>query len=395
MKSKDYSGRRHTLSTAVKGGYAVAGFVAMQQTNDSAAPFVQEANFYYLTGIDEPGWLLIVRAEESILVAPDVSEVHRIFDGCLSDEEALLRSGVDRVLSKKDGDALLEGVLRDSDTLGVIGPDPHEEYNSFSSNPAPKQLYERVKASNCSVTDIRLEIAKMRSRKSEAEINAIRHAANATCDAFQQVKKALSSMTYEYNLEAEFTYVFRNQGLTHAYEPIIAGGVNACTLHYSKNSENLPENGLVLIDVGARFNGYAADVTRTYVVGTPSEREVAVHAAVEKAHVAIIDLIKPGLSVKIYHEKVDEIMKTALEGLGLLSSPDDYRKYFPHAVSHGLGLDVHDSLGGPEHFQPGMVLTVEPGIYIPEEGIGVRIEDDILVTETGNENLTSSLSTSL
>jgi Xaa-Pro aminopeptidase len=152
-----------------------------------------------------------------------------------------------------------------------------------------------------------------------------------------------------------------------------------------------------VIDIGARINGYAADVTRTYAI-KPSKRQQAVHAAVQNVHQRIIELLKPGLLVADYARTVDEIMKDALQTLGLLDRRDDettYRKYFPHAVSHGLGVDVHDRLGSPRYFEPGMVITVEPGIYIPEEGIGVRIEDDILITETGHDNLTRKLSTDL
>lgn len=181
----------------------------------------------------------------------------------------------------------------------------------------------------------------------------------------------------------------------YAYEPIVAAGANALTLHYTRNNNPLPKNGLLLIDAAARVGGYCADITRTYAIGTPTAREVAVHAAVEKAHFAIINLIKPGLALSEYQDKSDEIMKEALRSLGLLKKPEDYRKYFPHAISHGLGIDVHESFGGYTEFMPGMVLTVEPGIYIPEEGIGVRIEDDILVTETGNENLSGDLPTGL
>jgi Xaa-Pro aminopeptidase len=124
-------------------------------------------------------------------------------------------------------------------------------------------------------------------------------------------------------------------------------------------------------------------------------RQMQVHDAVEQAHTKIIALLHPGLEIRQYHEQVDEIMKSALDGLGLLRKSEDYRTYFPHAVSHGLGVDVHDALGRPTYFQAGMVLTVEPGIYIPEEAIGVRIEDDILITERGHTNLSGSLSTSL
>lgn len=397
MTQKLYRDRRNTLRARLEHSpYAVVAFDAMQQTNDSSAPFVQEANFLYLTGIEEPGWMLVVDNEgNEALVAPELSEMHRVFDGGLSNEAAQAVSGVQSVVDKREGDALLERLLEDAERFAVIGSNPHEEHFSFVPNPAPGRLHERVKAAAREVLDLRPIVAKLRGRKDEAEIQAIRQAVDATCLAFETVKRSLKSAKHEYNLEAEFTYAFRNVGLTHAYEPIVAAGANACTLHYQKNSAKLPENGLMLMDVGARVNGYAADITRTYAIGAPSEREVAVHAAVEKAHHQIITLLKPGLSIKAYHESVDDIMKAALKSLGLLKKPSDYRKYFPHAISHGLGLDVHDPLGAPKLFEPGMVLTVEPGIYIPEEGIGVRIEDDILITQDGSENLSGHLPTSL
>ncbi len=149
------------------------------------------------------------------------------------------------------------------------------------------------------------------------------------------------------------------------------------------------------MDVGAFYGGYAADISRTYVKGEPTKRQAAVHQAVEVAHHRIIKLIEPMLSVEEYQRSVDKIMKEALDSIGLQSDDTGLRKYFPHAISHGLGIDVHDSLGAPKYFETNMVLTVEPGIYIPEENIGVRIEDDILVTANGRKNLSAALSTGL
>jgi Xaa-Pro aminopeptidase len=152
------------------------------------------------------------------------------------------------------------------------------------------------------------------------------------------------------------------------------------------------------MDVGAEVDGYAADITRTYAKGKPTKRQTQIHEVVRAAHHDIIDIIEPGLSIEDYLKQVDTRMKRALMEVGLLkyeNDTDTYRKYFPHAISHGLGIDVHDSLGGAKYFEPNMVLTVEPGIYIPEEGIGVRIEDDILVTESGNRNVSAKLSTEL
>ena len=165
-----------------------------------------------------------------------------------------------------------------------------------------------------------------------------------------------------------------------------------------QNDDKLRPRELLLLDIGARVDGYAADITRTYAVGEPTKRQIEVHEAVETAQKEIIGLLQPNLSVEQYQKDVDRVMSKALQSLGLMHGVDDeknYRKYFPHAVSHGLGVDVHDSLGGPRMLVPGMVLTVEPGIYIPEEKIGVRIEDNILITEKGHVNLSARLSSSL
>lgn len=395
MNPATYQSRRLKL-THSDGLVLIKAFDALQQTNDSSAPFVQEANFLYLTGVTEPGWLLIIDNEsKSTLVSPDISEIHRIFDGGLSDEMAQKISGVDQVISKKDGDALLEKLFVQETVAYVLGADPHEQDFSFVANPAPKQLFDYAKNHAKKVTDIRIDLAKLRGIKDASEVSKIQQAVNLTCESFEYIKQSLQNLDNEYNIEAEFSYAFKNAGADHAYRPIVAAGKNACTLHYQKNTMKLPKHGLVLMDVGAQIDGYCADVTRTYAIGTPSPREIAVHAAVETAHHEIIALLKPGLNVKEYHKRVDEIMKSALKGLGLLVKPTDYRKYFPHAISHGLGIDVHDPLGMPKTFQPGMVLTIEPGIYIPEEGIGVRIEDDILITSSGHENLSGHLLTSL
>ena len=377
----------------------IRAFDAVQQTNDSSAPFIQEANFLYLTGITEPGWIVMIDASgKSTLIAPDISESHRIFDGGLSNEQAQEVSGVDAVMGQKEGLVLMKKLITNSDAVYTLGPNPHEKYFSFAPNPGQKTMYDFVKKHAKEVVNIRKDMAKMRSIKQAEEIETMRRAIDRTCSSFSNVKRLLKSAKHEYTIDAEFTYSFRSIGATHAYEPIVAADKNACTLHYQKNNMELPNNGLILLDVGARVDGYCADITRTYAIGTPTARQVAVHAAVEDAHRRIIKLIKPGGLLTEYQKNVDTIMKDALQSLGLLKSRSDektYRKYFPHAIGHGLGLDVHESLGGFGEFKPGMVLTVEPGIYIPEEGIGVRIEDNILVTNTGYENLSAALPTGL
>lgn len=379
----------------------LTSFDAMQQSRDGAAPFIQEANFYWLTGINEPGWRCIITSDNFYVVAPERDDQHYIFEGGLSDEDAIAISGADTVLTFDEARQLLADLAKTEQTVYTLGEDPHSDYYSFTLNPAPDRLRGELGGIFSEVSDCRVDLAKERALKNSEEIASIEKAIAVTTEAFAEVKRALKDSTVltEYEIEALFSYKIRSAGATgYAYEPIVASGSNALTLHYAKNSDTLPRNGLVLLDVGARADGYAADITRTYAIGEPSQRETAVHAAVERAHVAIIDLIAPGVSIREYHDSVDAIMKTELQSLGLLKDVSDnetYRRYFPHAISHGLGIDVHESLGGFDTFQTGMVLTVEPGIYIPEEGIGVRIEDDILVTPDGRKNLSGHLSTGL
>lgn len=374
----------------------VSANTTMQRVNDMAYPFEQDSNFFYLTGISAADWTLVMDtgSGEEWLIAPDIPEIVRVFDGNLSSEEAAATSGVTTVLSAAEGVKLLRRLRDAYKDVSTVLP-PKARRHSAAANPARARLASRLKRLGFTPIDIRLELSKLRAIKDQDEIVLMKQAAALTMKAFVHAKEVLPKITAENELQAEFDYAFTKAGSSHAYDPIVASGPRACTLHYVANDQPLPKNGLVLIDIGAKIGGYCADVTRTYAIGQPSDRERAVHAAVERTHHEIIALLQPGLAVADYQRRVDDIMQQELKQLGLLRKPTDYRRYFPHAISHGLGIDVHDSLGAPTHFKPGMVLTVEPGIYISEEGIGVRIEDDILITETGSENLTGALSTSL
>lgn len=392
-----FKNNRKTL--AQKGGlYVFGAYTKMQRTLDEAFKFEQEANFWYLTGIEAPDWRVIIDGRKSWLVMPEVDGSHEVFNGSLSAEEALAISGVDDVVKYDDADKLLRDLARQHSLVYSLGDDPYAKYYDFAINPAPKELWRQLSRIFNEVQDARTELARRRAIKQPEEIQAIKRAIRLTNQTFSQVKQHLADFKHEYELEAEFSHAFRLAGAQHAYEPIVASGSNAVTLHYCDNTMAVRKNDLVLMDIGAKVDGYPADVTRTYAVGELSARKREVHEAVRSAQKQIIGLLGPGVSPQEYSEAVDEIMKQRLAELGLLEDKfdnDKYRRYFPHAISHGLGVDVHDSLGSPLEFKPGMVLTVEPGIYIPEEGIGVRIEDDILITDSGHQNLSSSLATEL
>lgn len=398
MNSDFFTANRTALMQHfVDGVIVLTAYDALQKQSDTAHVFEQESNLWYLSGVTRPGWRLVIdnAKDESVLIAPSISDTHRTFDGELSEENAKQISGVTRVVSAAEGQDLLRQLARSHTSVATLGPDPYEHHYSFTKNPAQARLRQELSELFDEVTDCRKELARRRAIKRPEEINRIRESVLLTCAAIDTMKSKLSSLEYEYQLEAELGYYFKRHGYTHGYEPIVAAGLNACTLHYIDNNAPIANGELVLLDVGAKCHGYSGDISRTVVRGEPTARQVEVHAAVETAHHEIISLLRPGYSIRSYLEEVDRIMKQAIKRIGLGDDEEQYRDYFPHAISHGLGVDIHDSLGGYETFEPGMVLTVEPGIYIAAEKIGVRIEDDIVITDGGIENLSAGLSTAL
>jgi Xaa-Pro aminopeptidase len=242
----------------------------------------------------------------------------------------------------------------------------------------------------------------IRALKHPEEVAQISKAIDITRDGFLQVLKAIRPGMMEYELEAEFSHAFLKRGSKgFAYGPIIASGPNANVLHYTDNDKPLEDGHLVLIDVGAEYGNYNADMTRCIPVnGKFSPRQRQVYEAVLRVMKAAANHLRPGITLMDYEKKVGKIMEAELIGLGLLKAADVekqdpekplYKKYFMHGTSHHLGLDVHD-LGSKYRFiEPGMVFTCEPGIYIPEEGIGIRLENNFLVTETDPVDLMASI----
>ena len=375
-------------------------YSAMQRQNDMAFGFTQEANFWYLTGIEEPDWKLIVdgTSHKSWLVLPDVSDEHRLFDGVLDEKVAKQLSGVDAVITHDEAQATLRQMAKKHSVVHTVSQPEYAAHFSFHQNPAQHQLHQELERLFSAVQLCNKELTGLRAIKQTEEIVAIEKAVKLTMQAFSNVKQAMSSYTHEYEIEADMSHYFTFKAAAeHAYDPIIAAGYNACTLHYTANSAKIKSGDTVLLDVGARVDGYAADISRTYAKGKASIRAQSIHAALESAHHDIISYVEPGLVVSEYMTKVNNRMMQALKEAKLINHDDTdaLHKYFPHAIGHGLGIDVHDSMGAPRYFKPGMVMTVEPGIYVPDEKLGFRIEDDILITESGIRNLSKSLSTAL
>jgi len=403
MKSLDSSFFTHNRDVAMKklGGsmLVVAGYTGMQLTNDMESKFVQEGNFWYLTGVEFPDWWLIVDSKrgKSWLVEPDIDEMHRLFTESLDQDEARRISGIGEILTRDQAMTMLRAAAKSHQFVYTIGTPPYHEHFGFSLNSAPHDMRQMLERLFAKVEDFRLEMARIRAIKQPIELAMMQAAIDITVKALAEVKANITTYKHEYQIEADLGHTFRyGGGQGHAFDPIIASGANATVAHYFTNDAKLKKGTFVMCDVGAKTSGYSADITRTYAYGAPTKRMQAVHDAVREAQAAIIEILRPGLSLEAYQQHVDTTVKEAMLRLNIIESLDDeqgYRRHMPHAVSHGLGVDVHDALGRPRELQPGMVLTVEPGIYLGEEGIGVRIEDDILITETGYRNLSGKLPT--
>ena len=397
-----FATNREKVMEKLQGGMLVmAGYTGMQRSNDCEFRFQQEGTFWYLTGVEYPDWWVIIDAKraKSWLVEPDIDEMHRLFTESLPAKEAQETSGISDVISRDQAMSMLRTAAKSHPLVYTVGLPPYHDHFTFTINPSGRDMHERLSRMFTKVQDFRSDIAKIRAIKQPAELDMMQSAIDLTITGLETVKSKLSQYKNEYEIEAELSYIFRATGGSgHGFDPIIASGANATVAHYFTNNSPLKKGSLVMMDVGASVGGYPADITRTYAFGKPTKLQIAVHQAVQSAQSQIIDMLKPGLSVVEYQKRVDIIVKQEMINLKLISSMDDdknYRRYFPYSVSHGLGVDVHDTLGKPKEFQPGMVLTVEPGIHIGDKAIGVRIEDDILITETGHKNLSAKLTTDL
>lgn len=368
----------------------------LQRGADSPYAFSQDANFWYLTGIDEPDVTLVIDGQREFLIAPVREGARATFDGSIDQKQLVKTSGVPEVLNEAAGWKRVDELLGKTGRVASLASAPNyiEQYGMYS-NPARLRLHERLHrhVPELEIIDIRVELARMRMLKQPVELTAIQKAIDITAASLKDALKGdRQRYKHEYELEAEIAAGFRRRGATgHSFEPIVAGGRRACTLHYVANSGRLKSDELVVLDVGAEYQQYAADITRTIALQKPTQRQKDVYQAVLEVQQFAANLLKPGITLRVYEHKVADRMAKELKALKLIKKNDEVRTYFPHATTHFMGLNVHDVGDYEKPLQPGVVLTVEPGIYIPEEGIGIRIEDDALITETGAELLSDRL----
>lgn len=373
----------------------VTGHSFMQASADRAFPFEQDSSFFYFTGINEPETVLVIDGAAEYLIVPERSDAQITFEGALDTEHMANLSGVEMIHTATEGWQRLSKRLQELKSVATLEPPEkyiahYEMFTNPSRQRLVKRMHEQVK--DLKIYDIRTHVAELRMIKTGYEINMIQRAIDETKKVFEAIEQKREEAEYEHDLLAEITYLTAKQQLRSAFNPIIASGGNASTLHYVKNNARIDKKGMLLLDIGMKCSGYSADISRT-VSYEPTERQLAVYDAVLDVQNYALNLLKPGTVIKAYEESVRQYMGEQLQKLGLTQtiSKEAIREYYPHSASHFLGLDTHDTADYKRPLAPGMVLTVEPGIYIRDEGIGIRLEDDIVITDDGNKVLTGAL----
>ena len=341
------------------------------------------AHFHYLTGLtNESGSAILfdptnpVKSKQVILFLRPLNPEMEKWDGLRKELGSELSNavGIKTIMRTTHMPRVVADVITRTKTLATLMP-------LSPSGTSPDLSYWQQVASNipeCSIRDSSHIIPALRSVKSKAEIDIIQEAINITANGFKQAMQAVRTGLNEYKVQATLEYGYAMAGgRGSAFPPIVGGGLNSTVLHYKENDQDLVDGDLVCIDSGAAFKGYGADITRTIPVnGKFTKRQKEIYNIVLKAEEAAIKAVKPGITMA----EVDAIARAIIVNAG-------YGDYFIHSIGHHLGLEIHDTCGSDSPLKTGAVVTIEPGIYIPEEAIGVRIEDDILVTAKGRKNL--------
>ena len=421
MNETHYELRRQKLLDYLEEGVVILNSAPPKtRSNDTEYPYRQNSDFYYMCGFQEDNALLVlVKTKEFskiVLFVEPYNEEHVLWNGSrLGIERAKEHFCVDEVYDIYGFSIVIKELLRDHVALYVDLFDESEWITQVKK--IAKELCETrgIKRHIKAIYDVTHLIRTLRLIKSDEEIAQIKKAIELTAKAHHEAMKRCTTGLYEYELQAHMSYVFQSHGAqAQAYGAIVAGGNNANTLHYIDNRDVLRDGDLVLIDAACEWELYASDITRTFPVnGKFTVAQKTVYEKVLDVQLKVIEAMKPGVKRDWLQHYSEELLCQALIELGVLSGEckmlleeKAHKKYAPHGIGHWMGLDVHDPCpyvddrGESLSFAPGMVMTIEPGIYIRADdvtveekyrGIGIRIEDDILITENGCENLSSGI----
>jgi Xaa-Pro aminopeptidase len=364
---------------------------------------------FYLSGLDQPETVVVLFPDcikggfQEVAFVKRTDDATALYEGdLLSKEQTRAISGIQRVYWLEDMDRILQELILLAKRI-YLNLNEHDRFrtpvmdNNLRFARALQERYPLHKFHRAQPI-----LKKLFMIKSPLETAIIQQAVNITADAFGRVLQCTRPGRKEYEIEAEITHEFIRQGANgHAYPPVIASGANSCVLHYTANNQVCRAGDLLLLDFGAEYANYAADLSHTIPVsGQFSDRQRAVYNAVLRCLNQAKQMLLPGTTMDEYHKEVGRMMEAELLQLGLIDKTDIknqneqhpvYKRYFMHGTSHHIGLDVHDASNRYDPIQAGMVFTCEPGIYIREEGLGIRLENDILVTDEGPVDLTAQI----
>lgn len=403
--------RKNLVDELKPGSIAVFNSNDIQPTNaDGTMVFRQNSDIFYLSGIDQEESILVLCPDfpdedmREILFLRETNEEIAVWEGHkYTKDEAVETSGIKNIKWLSEFEATFNTLMSEAENIYLNTNEhtrrPLEEVETrdmrfikWCMNRFPLHNYLRIAPI----------IYNLRMIKSEVEIELMQIACDITEIGFRRILAFVQPGVYEYEIEAEFIHEFiRRKSKGFAYTPIIASGFNACVLHYIENKDRCKDGDVLLLDVGAEYANYNADLTRSIPVnGRYTPRQKDVYNAVLRVKKAAYDMLKPGNVIPEYHKEVGKIMESELLGLGLIDKTDiknqdpdkpAFKKYFMHGTSHHLGLDVHDVGSHFRKFEENMLFTVEPGIYIREENLGVRIENDVVIKKDGVHDLMANI----
>lgn len=368
---------------------------------DSTLPFVQHRDILHLSGVDQEESILVLfpdcqnKKHREVLFLKETNEHIAVWEGeKLTKNAALETSGIKTVYWLNQFASVFKGLMSEAQNI-YINTNEHTRANTEGETREDRFItWCKKEYPGHSFQRSAPIMHRIRSVKHQIELDLMQRACDITEKAFDRIMKFIKPGVWEYEIEAEIMHEFlRNRSKGFAYTPIIASGANACVLHYIENNQQCNDGDVILFDWASEYANYASDMTRCLPVnGKFTERQKAVYNAVLRVKNDATSLLTPGIMLTDYHVEVGKLMESELLGLGLITQTDiknqnpsrpAYKKYFMHGTSHFIGLDTHDVGLWTEPIQANNVFTVEPGIYIPEENLGIRLEDDVVVQETG------------
>lgn len=367
---------------------------APKKTADEKYPFTPNRNFYYLTGIDEENHILVLSKingkTNEYLFIKEVDTIAEKWEGkTIRKEEVSQICMIEDVKYLGEFNNFIEKVVLNKEEINIY-------LDLETGNTAYKYVNEiKHKYYNINIKNAFKLIGNLRLIKTDEEVSRIRKAIDITIEGVKELMRNSKAEIKEYELEAYFDFICKKNGVKDfAFKTIAAAGKNATVLHYVTNDSELKDGDLILFDLGAQYKYYNGDISRTFPInGKFTERQKEVYNAVLRVNEKVIKEMKPGVKFVDLNKKAKDWISEECISLGLMTEKDDVSKFYYHSIGHSLGMDTHDiELENRDvTFEPGMIYTVEPGIYIENEGIGIRIEDDVLITEDGNEVLTKEM----